>query len=280
MQKRYSGQTAAFLTQHGKEALVAPILEPFLGCEIRHIDGYDTDQLGTFSGEVKRLDNQIETARKKARIGAELSGLTFAIASEGAFIPDPLGGLIPWNIEVVLWMDTKSEFEVIGIAQGPTLSLHKEIRTLSDLEIFAKNADFPAHHLVVRPQSESDLRIHKGISDWNRLREAFIACQHQSTNGCVYVEHDHRSFCHPTRQAMIQRAVHDLVEKFQSICPHCTSPGFSKTGHRSGLKCQLCGNKTNMPVSFTMLCSSCGHTEEKLSAEVSADPRWCDVCNP
>ena len=54
MQKLYSGQTAAFLTQHGKESLVAPILEPFLGCKISQIEGYDTDQLGTFSGEVKR----------------------------------------------------------------------------------------------------------------------------------------------------------------------------------------------------------------------------------
>ena len=280
MQKLYSGQTAAFLTQHGKESLVAPILEPFLGCKISQIEGYDTDQLGTFSGEVKRLDNQIETARKKARIGVELSNLPLAIASEGAFIPDPLGGLVPWNIEVVLWLDTKSNFEVIGIAQGPTLSLHKEIQTLADLENFANNANFPSHHLVLRPESESDLRIHKGIADWDHLRQIFIDCQNQSTNGRVFVEHDHRAFCHPTRQVMIQRAVEDLVEKFQSICPQCTSPGFAKTGHKPGLKCQLCGNKTSMPVSFTLRCNNCHHTEEKPSSDTSADPRWCDVCNP
>lgn len=280
MHKRYSGQTAAFLTQHGKETLVAPILEPFLGCKVRQIDGYDTDQLGTFSGEIKRLGNQIETARQKARIGAALSDLPLAIASEGAFIPDPLGGLVPWNIEVVLWLDTTSEFEVIGIAQGPTLSLHKAIQTLSELESFAKNADFPAHHLVLRPQSDSDMRIHKGIADWDHLRQTFLDCQSQSSNGSVFVEHDHRSFCHPTRQIMIQRAVQDLVQKFQSICPRCTSPGFAKTGHTSGLPCQLCGHQTNLPLSFTMGCSNCQHTEDILATEKTADPRWCDVCNP
>lgn len=280
MPKRYAGQTAAFLTQHGKETLVAPILEPFLGCDIQLINGYDTDQLGTFSGEVKRLDNQIETARKKARIGAELSGLPLAIASEGAFVPDPLGGLMAWNIEVVLWLDTASGFEVIGLAQGPTLSLNKAVQKFSELEIFANNAGFPAHHLVLRPQTESDLRIHKGVSDWDRLQQTFNECQSQSTNGWVYVEHDHRSSCHPTRQAMITRAVHDLVEKFQSICPSCTSPGFAKTGHRPGLKCQLCGNTTSLPVSFTMSCQNCHHTEEKPADEQTADPRWCDVCNP
>ena len=280
MHKRYAGQTAAFLTQHGKETLVAPILEPFLGCKIQRIDGYDTDQLGTFSGEVKRLDTQIETARKKARIGIELSGLPIGIASEGAFIPDPFGGLGPWNIEIVLWLDANSHYEVTGIAQGPTLSLHKAIRTLSDLETFVKNADFPAHHLVLRPEAQSDPRIHKGIADWNHLKQTFIDCQNQSSNGLVFLEHDHRSCCHPTRQAMIQRAVHDLVEKFQSMCPSCTTPGFAKTAHKSGLICRSCGHKTNMPVSFTMRCNNCHHTEEKPSNETSADPRWCDRCNP
>ena len=280
MHKRYAGQTAAFLTQHGKETLAAPILEPFLDCKIRRVNDYDTDELGTFSGEVMRLDNQIETARKKALIGLELSGLPLAIASEGAFIPDPVAGLMPWNIEVVLWLDTTSNFEVIGIAQGPTLSLHREIRTLSELENFARSANFPSHHLVLRPDSESDLRIYKGLTEWNQLRQVFLDCQKQSSNGLVFVEHDHRAFSHPTRQVMIKRAIEDLVHKFQSICPHCALPGFAKTGQTSGLTCQQCGNKTSRPISFTLSCKNCHHTEEKSSHETSADPRWCDVCNP
>ena len=280
MRKRYDGQAAALLTQHGKETLMGPILAASFGCEVRRVDGYDTDQLGTFSGEIKRLDNQIETARKKARLGLELSGLQLGIASEGAFISDPFSGLVPWNIEVVVWLDTPSQLEVIGIAQGPTLSLHQAVRTWSELEVFAGYAAFPSHHLVMRPDSESDQRIFKGISTWDQLKQTFNACQNQSSNGRVYVEHDLRAFSHPTRQAMIKNAVEDLVKKFQSLCPRCEAPGYGITGHRSGLPCRSCGSQTNSPLSFTFSCNACQFSEEKSTNEKFSDPSRCDVCNP
>lgn len=280
MKRRYEGQVAAFLTQHGKEALIAPILEPILGCQVKRIEGYDTDQLGTFSGEIKRLENQIETARTKARIGIEISGMSTSLASEGAFISDPYSGLVPWNVEVVLWLDTKSQFEVIGIAQGPTLSLQQTVRTVEELEIFAKHAAFPSHHLVLRPESESDRRIDKGISSWEKLKQSFIECQSQSTNGAVFVEHDHRAFSHPTRQEMIKNAAKDLLKKFQSTCPQCEAPGFALTGHTSGLPCKSCGSKTKSPISYTLSCRVCHFSEEKSSDERFSDPSRCDVCNP
>ena len=34
MHHRYAGKKVAFLTQHGKESLVAPLLGPTIGCEI------------------------------------------------------------------------------------------------------------------------------------------------------------------------------------------------------------------------------------------------------
>lgn len=280
MRQRYDGKTAALLTQHGKETLLAPILEPLLGCEIQHVQGYDTDQLGTFSGAIKRLDSQIETARKKALIGMDLAGSTLGVASEGAFVSDPWSGLMPWNIEVLVWVDRQSDFEVVGIAQGPTRSLHQAVRSVSELEAFAQAAGFPQHHLVLRPQNASDPRLHQGIADWDQLKQTFRQCQEQSSNACVYAENDHRAFCHPTRQAMIQRAAQDLVKKFESICPRCSAPGFAASQHTSGLLCRSCGSKTRLPVSYTMCCNACHYTEEKRSTPNFADPSRCDVCNP
>ena len=86
--QRYQGQTVAFLTQHGKESLVRPVLEPALGCTVQRAEGYDTDLLGTFSGEVKRIEGQLQTARTKARIGMQLLGTPLGMASEGAVVPD------------------------------------------------------------------------------------------------------------------------------------------------------------------------------------------------
>ncbi len=280
MHARYPGQTVAFLTQHGKETLLAPLLEPVFGCRIQRVEGYDTDQLGTFSGEVRRLDNQIETARQKARIGMALSGLHLGIASEGAVVSDPMSGLVPWNIEVLVWLDQQAEFEVIGIAQGPALSLHRAVQTFTDLETFATHAGFPTHHLVMRPESESDRRIYKGISDWAQLKQTFIDCQKQAANGYVHVEHDHRAFCHPTRQAMIRNAAQDLLKKFQSMCPRCETPGFAVTAHTAGLPCLACGRPTSLPRAYTLRCNACHHTEERPSSESTADPSRCDTCNP
>ena len=48
----YQDQTIAFLTQHGKEDLLRPLLAPALGCQLVRAEGFDTDTLGTFSGEI------------------------------------------------------------------------------------------------------------------------------------------------------------------------------------------------------------------------------------
>jgi len=52
-----------------KERVIAPVLEPALGCQIELVDGFDTDQLGTFTRDIPRDGTQLEAARKKARIG-------------------------------------------------------------------------------------------------------------------------------------------------------------------------------------------------------------------
>lgn len=67
----YVGQRIALLTQHGKERVIAPVLEPALCCQIELASGYDTDLLGTFSRDIPRTSTQLAAARKKARIGME-----------------------------------------------------------------------------------------------------------------------------------------------------------------------------------------------------------------
>jgi hypothetical protein len=81
--------SVAFLTRHGKEMLLAPLLEPAIGCRLIHVDSLDTDALGTFTREIPRQGTQLHAARRKAEQGAALSGCRFAIASEGAFVSDP-----------------------------------------------------------------------------------------------------------------------------------------------------------------------------------------------
>ena len=280
MTERYIGKTVAFLTQHGKNTLIGPALEDALGCTVVRAEGYDTDLLGTFSGEVKRLDNQLQTARTKARIGMNLTGATLGIASEGSFVTDPFGGLIPWNIEVLVWIDDEHHIEIVGMAQGPARSQHRALRGLPELEKFACEAGFPEHHLILRPQSESDPRVQKGLYDWHTLKQAFTTCQQQANNQLVFAENDHRAFCNPTRQAMIQRAAADLLQKIQSSCPVCTLPGFAIVSHAAGRTCRMCGHATRLPKSYTWQCKACDHSVEQLIQDTYADPGCCEVCNP
>lgn len=71
----YSGRRITLLTQHGKERVIAPVLDAVPGCGVERMSGFDTDTLGTFTRDIPRAGTQIEVARRKARIGMELSGL-------------------------------------------------------------------------------------------------------------------------------------------------------------------------------------------------------------
>ena len=67
----------------------------------------DTDQLGTFTGEVERKSDPITTARNKCVVAMELSNCDLAIASEGSFGPHPSISFIPADDEFLLFIDKK-----------------------------------------------------------------------------------------------------------------------------------------------------------------------------
>ena len=271
----------AFLTQHGKQDLVKAPLESALGCELVHTDAYDTDQLGTFTREIARPGSQLDAARRKAQIGMTLTGAPVGLASEGTFGTDPFGGFMPWNTELLLWVDPAHPLEVTGIAHGPAQSLHRTVNSLDELIRFAQDAKFPEHHLVMRPEHEDHLQIVKNIHDEQTLVRTFAQLQAASANGLVFVENDLRAFCNPTRQALIRKACDDLIRKLQSLCPQCQSPGFWVQSRTAGLPCSACGQKTRLPIAEVWHCKPCQHEEQRpLASAAWADPSRCDFCNP
>ena len=279
--KRYCGQRVALLTQHGKEALLGPILRQALGCKVERIAGCDTDMLGTFTRDIPRDGSQLDAARRKARIATELGQCRLGLASEGAFGPDPQTGLFPWNTEMVVWLDSDSGLELVGFALGPARSAQDKVKDWTAMRDVAARAGFPEHHLVVRPNHENDPRMRKGIADWSALQEAFNTAVACSDQGIVFVENDLRAHCNPTRQVLIRQAGEDLVEKMRSACPRCRLPGFWVTGHVGGLPCQWCLQPTREVVAEVWSCTHCECREErKRSGMTFADPARCEQCNP
>lgn len=269
------------LTQHGKESILAPVFEANTDYRLELVSGFDTDLLGTFGRDVPRPGSQLEAARRKCRLGMELGKSRAGIASEGAFVMDPFAGLIPWNIEVIVFIDEEAPLEVVGMAQGAAQNSQRLVSDLGALASFADKSNFPSHHLMLRPNSEDDSRIWKGLADWRSLSDAFRCAQELSSHGLVFVESDLRAFCNPTRQGMIRSAAENLTLKLASSCPTCRSAGFWITGHAAGLKCRLCLGATRVPIADIWSCATCAHREERVRLnDAFADPSKCDNCNP
>ncbi|EGF30297.1 hypothetical protein IMCC9480_1735 [Oxalobacteraceae bacterium IMCC9480] len=276
----YAGQKIALLTQHGKEQVIAPVLEPALGCTIEHVSGFDTDQLGTFTRDIPRPGTQREAARRKARMGMSLSGLPLGMASEGSFVPDPYTGMFPWNIELLVLIDDSLGIEVVGMAEGTGHSAHVDARDWQSVESFATAQDFPQHQLVMRPQSQDDPRVRKGIADWAGLRSGFDACMAQSDNQQVFVETDLRAFANPDRMALIRQAAVDLQHRLASLCPACDAPGYWVTERQPGLPCSVCCLPTSSYRSEVWTCVHCQHKSVQKRTDITvADPKHCAYCN-
>ena len=64
----YKNQLAILTTKHEKLPLIAPAMLAVVGLEVTDIN-LDTDQLGTFSGELPRTASPLETAITKAKLG-------------------------------------------------------------------------------------------------------------------------------------------------------------------------------------------------------------------
>ena len=278
-QQAYAGCAVALLTQHGKEALLAPVLEPALGCRIVHTDAFDTDQLGTFTRDIDRAGSQLEAARRKARLGMSLTGCRIGLASEGAFGADPFGGFLPWDTELLVWLDDERGLELVGLAQGPAQCQQAECRSWPELLAFAERAGFPSHHLVLRPGRPDHPVLHKGLADEPALRQAFEAGL-AAGHGCVWAESDLRAMANPTRQALIRRAGEDLARRLASACPACQGPGFWTAGHTPGLPCSDCGQPTRLPLALHWQCPGCGHASQVRVPQAHADPSRCEHCNP
>jgi len=277
----YLGKSVALLTRHGKERVIAPIFDAALGCRVQLVVGFDTDQLGTFTRDIPREGTQLEAARKKARIGMELSGLSLGLASEGSFGSDPMTGMLPWNVEFLIFIDDERDLEIIGAAQGKANHAHLLTSDWTAAETFARKMDFPAHQLVVRPEGEIDTRLRKGISTWEELNTAFDWAQAQSAIGQVFLETDLRAYTNPTRMKVIELAAENLVARLGSPCPACSSAGFWLVERIAGLPCGDCGAPTNETRAEVYGCLKCAHRETRERTGTRyADPGRCDFCNP
>ena len=268
-------------TKHEKEKVIAPLLEKALGVSC-FIDGnFDTDLLGTFTGEIERELDPLATARRKCLMAMELNNCDLAVASEGSFGPHPSMFFASADDEFLIFIDKKNSLEIIERELSTATNFSgKEIKTEAELMKFADSVKFPSHGLILRKAKDEYNGIIKGITDTDRLKEGFNKLLHEFKS--VYVETDMRALYNPSRMKVIEAATQKLVTKLNSLCPQCSTPGFGITDVKKGLECSLCGSPTNSTLSHIYVCQHCQYTKEELypNKKTTEDPMYCDYCNP
>ncbi len=268
-------------------------LELCLDMEILSHGQFDTDQLGTFSGEVERQGTVRETVLRKAEAGMKETGIDFGIANEGSFGEHPQIPFLASDHEVIVFVDKKNDcvfFE--EVVSTYTNYSHSVLSDFSELSDFARMVNFPSHGLIMTPSSSlfpldrTSMMISegltRGITDHRLLEDCFKCFSKISPVHAVWVETDMRAHFNPSRMRNIRHTATKLARRLSSKCPECELPGFGLTDKEAGLPCANCKRPTLVVGWFIHSCQRCGFRRQirKYDEQFRADPQYCETCNP
>lgn len=279
----YRGRTLALATMHRKEEVIAPPLRALLGAKLV-VPVIDTDQLGTFSGETPRPGGALEVALRKARLGMQAAQCHLGLASEGSFGPHPGIFCLPCDTELLVFVDDERGFTLAEAVRSPDTNFFQAtIDTLAAARAAARQALFPSHAVVLRPEPWGDRQvIFKGIVSEAQLAEAFAACRAAPAMGQVWLETDMRAQHNPSRRRVIAEVADKLARRLATSCPACVAPGWGRVDVEFGLPCQGCESPTELVRCELWGCVRCAHQERRPRPDGRkwAKPGECGFCNP
>lgn len=276
----FFGKTLCIATKHQKEKVLAPLFES-LGFKVHVANNIDTDILGTFTGEVKRLYTPNETLKKKCDLALQITKADFVLSSEGSFGPHPNIPFLYANEEHLLLYNTFDRNEIYAQNLFTQTNFNsQEIYSWTALKNFCAHVKFPQHALILKSMQLNQTDIVKGICSYEQLKLAYNRFKHN--RNVIIAETDMRAMYNPTRMQNIKQLAQKLILKIQSKCPHCNLIGFDIVDSISGLPCKRCFNPTASILKHIKKCKGCNFILEvppshKLSHE---DPMYCDFCNP
>jgi len=272
----YRGQTIAVGTKHGKQHQLQSAFNDVLGAVLHTPPGLETDQFGSFSGEVPRAGTAIAAAGAKARLAMAVSGLPYGLASEASY--GPLNGGWSGHEELLLFCDERRGIEVLeGHRTLAVPGIAQPVRDCGEVRP-ALLGGLPEQALIVRPHSGVG-PVRKGITDRATLYAAVSAATAVSADGLALVEPDLRAHHNPSRRLVLARLALTLARRLATACPACAAPGFGRLDSQPGLPCRVCATPTPLVGNEIHGCAVCAH---RVSRQVrdGADPADCPFCNP
>jgi len=276
----YNSRRAVMSTKHDKLRLIAPSLALRVGLIVDAVT-VDTDQLGTFTGDISRAGSPWDTAVAKARLGMHAANRTIGIASEGSIGPHPSAPFINAAVELVVLVDDELGI-VIGEAETgfDIITVSAEVAVDDDIDELLERGRFPAHAMTVRPADGPLQPIYKGIRTRQELGQAIRQCAAASANVRARVETDLRAHQCPTRRPIIARAADRLAVRLASCCPECNTPGWGTVRLEYGLPCEHCDREVPIARADVFGCATCRATLLVHRGQRFADPARCEWCNP
>lgn len=273
---------------HGKEKILQPLFNRYFFATLITPESLDTDKFGTFTGEIKRDQDLKDVLRKKAFEGIKLTGLNYALASEGTFRPHPQIPFIECNQESLIFLDTKNKVEIFShTLSTESKNMYIEAKNINQIRSFLIDINLGKQGVIVKPSfdyKDSKKFIYKGLTSSKEVYFAYLQIKKKFKSQSVWIETDNRAFMSPKRQQVIYDCGLKLINKLKSLCPKCSFPGFEVKDYEPGLRCSNCNIPSNKPLKEIWHCINpkCSYKESKNRSDgrVSLDPTFCDWCNP
>jgi hypothetical protein len=262
------------LTLHGKESILAPALSERWQARLSHSQAFDTDSLGTFSGEVERRLSPVECALHKARLACELVGADFGLGSEGSFETAPWGfGVM--NQELVACVPAEGDWHVVGYHVAPVAVGECRYGEREQQEHFWQHLPEGQGVMLI-----GEGRVAKGLRSQTEAMAQLTDWYGDRIPSDLRIAYDLRAHQSPVRREAIALAVANLLERLDSFCEHCHRPGFWPDQYETGLPCRDCDYPTNSLRARIARCEGCG-LQQRFEVETpTADPATCPRCNP
>jgi len=284
--EQYRGQTLWFATQHGKTSLVEKPFSEIAGIHVRTRTA-DTDALGTFTGEIDRPGDALDTVVQKARLALG-SATDLGLASEGSFFAHPFLPFVPTGIEMLAFIDAGREIIAVGrTGLRPTNWSHLDLAadgpSLVDPQ-WLTQIGFGDHSVCVIGLDALGSICGvpaKGIDEEASLDAAVVELARLQDVRTIRLMTDMRAHTNPTRQAVITDLATSLAIRLTRGCPECAQAGWARIGVVSGIPCSWCATPTECAKEWVFGCVACDHTLTRPApGPASVDPGQCPHCNP
>ena len=273
----YRGSQITFATMHGKELLAHDVFLNILGATVSAPQGLDTDQFGTFAGDIPRTLTPKDACRVKARLGMQIAGTPLGLASEGSFRSG--FGPIVEHREILMFIDDDLGLELVeGTLTTSPLGPGRTVHTAAHARAYAKTLGFPHQGIILQTTTGTVTTTHKTPFDLDQIEttvEALLAA-----GSAVAVLPDYRAHRAPFRADTLRDLSTHMARRLATPCPRCDTPGFGRISVEHGLPCADCGFSTRVIAADIHGCGRCDHQTRIPRPETRANPRWCDWCNP